>query len=106
MDENKILNEVEEVASEVDTSTMTAEDLKTAVKDTLDRVRNQAMILGYRVACTTIMQMIAGWHAPGASKREYERIFKRVEEFCNKALKQDDNGAQDATDTSEQTSEE
>ena len=100
MDDNQIMNEVEEAVSEVDTSSMTTEDLKTAVKDTLDRVRNQAMIAGYRVACTTIMQMIAPWHDPKASKREYERIFKRVEEFFGKALKQDDNGTQNVTDAS------
>lgn len=105
MDENKNLKEVDEAVSEVDTSDMNNEELQKAVEETLDRVRSQAMILGYRVACTTIMQMIAGWHAPGASKREYERIFKRVEEFCGKALKQDDNGAQDATEASTEESE-
>lgn len=98
MDENKNLNEVDEAVSEVDTSDMRNDELKEAIQQTLDRVRNKAMILGYRVACTTIMQMIAGWHAPGASKREYERIFKRVEEFCSKALKQDNNGAQNVTE--------
>jgi hypothetical protein len=98
MDENKNLNEVDEAVSEVDTSDMSNDELKEAVQQTLDRVRNQAMILGYRVACTTIMQMIAGWHAPGTSKREYERIFKRVEEFCGKALKEADNGVQDVTE--------
>ena len=102
MDENKVLNEVDEAVEGVDASDMSNDELKEAIQQTLDRVRNQAMILGYRVACTTIMQMIAGWHAPGASKREYERIFKRVEEFCRKALKQGDSGAQDATETVEE----
>lgn len=106
MDDNKILNEVEEAVSEVDTSSMSTEDLKTAVKDTLDRVRSQAMIIGYRVACTTIMQMISPWHQTNCSHREYERIFKRVEEFCGKALKQADNGAQESTEASEETVEE
>ena len=102
MEDNKIINEVEEAVSEVDTSSMTTEDLKEAVKDTLDRVRNQAMIAGYRVACTTIMQMIAGWRTPGASKRDYERIFKRIEEFFGKALKQDENTAEVSNETVEE----
>jgi stress response protein SCP2 len=55
---------------------------------TLDKVRNDGIVAGYRVACMTIMQMIALWHQPNCSHREYERIFKKVEDFCGKALKQ------------------
>ena len=81
MEENKNLNEA-------DTSAMTNDELKEAVQKTLDKVRNDGIVVGYRVACTTIMQMIAPWHKPNCSHREYERIFKKVEEFCGKALKQ------------------
>ena len=106
MDENKNMNEVEESVSEVDTSSMNNEELKEAVRKVLDKTRNDGIVLGYRVACTTMMQMIAPWHTPEASKREYERIFKRVEEFCNKALKQAENGTEDATETFDETAEE
>lgn len=101
MEENKNLNEVDEAVSEVDTSAMSNDELKEAVQKTLDKVRNDGIVAGYRVACMTIMQMISGWHKPNCSHREYERIFKKVEEFCGKALKQPDNGAQDATEGSE-----
>lgn len=103
MDENKNLNEIEEAVSEVDAATMNDEELRETMKKFIEKERGQSMILGYRVACTTIMQLIAEWHAPGASKRQYERIFKKVEEFCSKALKQDDN---DVEDTTEQNDEE
>lgn len=102
MDENKNFNEVDESVAEVDTPSMNNEELKEAVQKVLEKTRNDGMILGYRVACTTIMQMIAAWHAPTASKREYERIFKRVEEFCGKALNQAENGAEDVTEASEE----
>lgn len=82
---------INEAVSEVDPSEMSQEELKKAMGDFLTKERGQAMILGYRVACQTIMQLIKDWHAPGTSKRQYERIFKQLEEFCGKALKQEEN---------------
>ena len=96
MDEHNTLNEVDEAVSEVDTSTMSNDELKEAVNKTLEKVRNDAIILGYRVACTTIMQIISKWHEPNCSHREYERIFKRVEEFCSKVMKHEEDTAEPA----------
>ena len=90
MDENKNLNEVDEAVEAVDTSEMSNEELKKVVGDYLTKERGKSMILGYRVACQTIMQLISPWHQKNCSHREYERIFKKVEEFCGKALKQDE----------------
>ena len=97
MDENKNLNEVDEAVEAVDSSEMSNEELKKAVGDYLTKERGQAMILGYRVACQTMLQMIAPWRQPGCSKREHERIFKKLEEFCGKALKQDKSEASEET---------
>lgn len=94
MDENQNVNEVDEA---VDTADMSNEELKQAIGDYLSRERSQSMILGYRVACQTILQMIAKWRKPNCSHREYERIFKSLEEFCGKALQQED------TDNAEET---
>lgn len=88
MEENMIPNEVDEAVEQVDTSNMTSEDLKEAVKQTMEKVRNDAMILGYRVACQTIAQMLAPCLQPNVSRRELERTFKKVLEFAGKALKQ------------------
>ena len=88
MEENMIPNEVDETVEQVDTSNMTSEDLKEAVKQTMEKVRNDAMILGYRVACQTIAQMLAPCLQPNVSKRELERAIKKVLEFAGKALKQ------------------
>lgn len=104
MEENKVLNEVDEAVAEVDeTSAMSNDELKEAIDTTLERIRNQAMILGYRTACMTIMQMISGWHQPNCSHREYERIFKKVEEFCGKALKQAETSTNEATNGTDET---
>lgn len=88
MEEIKNLNEVEEALSDVDPAEMSQEELNEKIGNFLTEERGKSMILGYRVACQTIMQMIAPWRQKNCSHREYERIFKRVEEFCGKALKQ------------------
>ena len=93
MEENKNLNEVDEAIADVDPASMNDEELREKIKTFLEKERSNAMILGYRVACSTIMQLVAPWHAPKCSHREYERIFKKLEEFCGRALKQDENDA-------------
>lgn len=91
MEENKNLNnEIDEAVAGIDPSEMSQEEIKKAIGDFLTKERGQSMILGYRVACQTVLQMIAPWHKPNCSHREYERIFKKLEEFCGKALKRDE----------------
>lgn len=98
MEENKNLDsEIDKAVAGIDPSEMNQEEIKKAIGDFLTKERGQSMILGYRVACQTVLQMIAPWHKPGCSHREYERIFKRLEEFCGKALKRDE----DKNETSE-----
>lgn len=98
MEENKTLNEIDEAIADVDPKSTNDEELREKIKTFLEKERGQAMILGYRVACSTIMQLIAPWHAPKCSHREYERLFKKVEEFCGRALKQAENGAEDVSE--------
>lgn len=90
MDENMNLNAVNEAVEAVDTSAMDNDELKAAVTKTLENMRNQGIVIGYRVACQTTLQMIAPWRQPNCSHREYERIFKKLEEFCGKALKKEE----------------
>ena len=90
MEENMNLNEVDEAVASIDTSAMNNDELKSAINKTLEKIRNQGIIIGYRVACQTILQIIEPWRQPNCSHREYERIFKKLEEFCGKALKQDE----------------
>lgn len=90
MEENKNLNEVDEAVAEVDSTSMNDEELKTAITKQLEKIRNDNIIVGFRVACQTVMDLIAPWHQPNCSKRKYERIFKKLEEFCLKGLKRDE----------------
>ena len=99
MEENKIVPEVDEAVAEVDTaSSMDDDKLKKAIDDTLSRIRTQSMVLGYRTACMTIMQLMSGWQKPNCSHREYERIFKKIEEFCGKALNHEEKNVEESTD--------
>ena len=90
MDENKNPNEIEEAVAEVDGKSMQDDELKAAITKQLEKIRNENIIVGYRVACQTVIDLIAPWHQPNCSKRELERILKKLEEFCGKALKRDE----------------
>ena len=81
-----IPNEVEEVAEQVKTGDMTNDELKDAVAKVLEKTRRDGILIGYRTAASILMQTIAPWCQPNCSKREYERIFKKLEEFFSKAL--------------------
>jgi len=79
-------NEVAEAVEQVDAGKMTNEELRETVEKTLEKVRSDGILIGYRTAATVLMQMIAPWHQHNCSKREYERILKKLEEFVGKAL--------------------
>ena len=74
------------IPNAIDTKQMTDEELQNAVEKTIERVRNDGILIGYRTAATVLMQTIAPWRQSNCSKREYERIFKKLEEFFGKAL--------------------
>ena len=94
MNENESPNEIEEAVAEVDDKSMNDDELKEAITKQLEKIRNENIIVGYRVACQTVIDLIAPWHQPNCSKREYERIFKKLEEFCTKGLKKPDETTQ------------
>ena len=98
MEDNNNLNVIDESLSEIDPTDMSQEELKQKIGDFLTQERGKSMILGYRVCCRTVLEMIAPWHQKNCSHREYERIFKKVEEFCGKALRQDENDTEASTD--------
>lgn len=98
MEETKIPNEVNEAVAEIDSSEMSKEELEKAIGDFLTKERGKSMILGYRVACQTILQMIAPCLQPNCSKREHERVVKKIVQFCDKALQQDEEKAEESTE--------
>ena len=89
-------NEVEEAVAEVDTSEMSNDELKGAINDTLSKIRTQAMILGFRVSCQSILDKIANFeHTPGAkSNNDHKRLIKSLKQFAETGLarKMNENG--------------
>lgn len=79
-------NEVVEVTEQVKAGDITHDELKDTLVKILEKARYDGILIGYRTAATVLMQMIAPWRQPNCSKREYERILKRLDEFFGKAL--------------------
>lgn len=96
MEENKNINEVEEAVEEVDGSSMSNDELKGAIEDTLSKIRTQSMILGFRVSCQTILDKITTFErTPGTkSNNDHKRLIKDIKKFCEQGLerKMNENG--------------
>lgn len=88
MEERNDFNEVDEAVQEVDTTKQNYDAIREAANENFEKIRYQAMVLGYRVACQTIVQMLSSCLQPNVSRRELERKIKMVVEFASKVLKQ------------------
>lgn len=60
------------------------EKLETAVKEQMEKLRTQSMLLGFQVACYSVLQKIADtMQKPGkTSMNDYKRLVKDIHEFC------------------------
>lgn len=72
------------------------EELKGAIEDQLSKIRNQAMILGFRVGLKTILDKITAFErSPGnKSNNDHKRLIKDIKKFCETGLsrKMNENG--------------
>lgn len=89
MDENNKINElVNEDREELDVSTLEDDELSKIVKDKMDVIRRQNMLLGCQVICSTILQKIqvATKKPNKITYRDYERLIKDITNFCSTGL--------------------
>lgn len=90
MEENK--NPIEEQENDI----MADDELKDAIEEQLSKIRNQSMILGFRVACQTILNKINAFErAPGSkSNNDHKRLIKDIKQFVEQGLarKMNENG--------------
>ena len=90
MEENK--NPIEEQEEH----TMNDDELKGAIEEQLSKIRSQSMILGFRVACSTIRDKINVFErAPGnKSNNDHKRLIKDIKKFVEQGLarKMNENG--------------
>lgn len=87
MDETNINTEDPIVADE-DVSKEVGDKIETKVKDVVEKLRTQSMLLGARAMTVTIAKMIdAEMNKPGKrTMADMKRIVKKVREFCQKAI--------------------
>lgn len=86
MDEKNIGQIMEEIHDQNTETDPEKDDLKERIEKGFEQIRTQSMALGMRTACMTIYQMIQPWHNTKSTHNDYKRIFKKVEQFCLKAV--------------------
>lgn len=77
-EENKVIEE----------QTLADDELKSAINEQLSKIRTQSMILGFRVACQTVLDKIAAFErTPGnKSNNDHKRLIKDIKKFTETGL--------------------
>ena len=90
------MEELNNPIEEQEASTMNDDELKGAIEETLSKIRSQSMIVGFRVACQTILDKINAFErSPGSkSNNDHKRIIKDIKKFVETGLarKMNENG--------------
>ena len=71
-----------------DTSAMSNEDLKSAIKETMEKIRLQAMLLGAQSMCSVILQKITvlEYKQSKITMNDYKRLIKDIKSFCETGI--------------------
>jgi hypothetical protein len=90
------MEELNNPIEEQETPTMNDDELKGAIEEQLSKIRSQSMILGFRVACQTILDKINAFERiPGSkSNNDHKRLIKDIKKFVETGLsrKMNENG--------------
>lgn len=64
------------------------DELKDAIEETLSKIRRQSMLLGFQVACQTVLDKITAFERkPGSkSNNDHKRIIKEIKQFVETGL--------------------
>ena len=83
--ENKNVEQDEEVNT---VNTEERDELKSAIEDTLSKIRRQSMLLGFQVACNTVLDKINTFERkPGSkSNNDHKRLIKDIKQFVEQGL--------------------
>lgn len=81
---------------EQEAPTMNDDELKGAIEKQLSKIRSQSMVVGFRVACSTIRDKINAFErSPGSkSNNDHKRLIKEIKKFVEQGLvrKMNENG--------------
>ena len=90
------MEELNNPIEEQEAPTMNDDELKGAIEEQLSKIRSQSMILGFRVACSTIRDKINAFErTPGSkSNNDHKRLIKDIKKFVEQGLarKMNENG--------------
>ena len=90
------MEEEKKTIEEQEETTMSDDELKGAIEETLSKIRSQSMILGFRVCCQTVLDKISAFErTPGTkSNNDHKRLIKDIKKFVEQGLarKMNDNG--------------
>ena len=64
------------------------DELKGAIEETLSKLRRQSMLLGFQVACQTVLDKISAFERkPGSkSNNDHKRLIKDIKQFVETGL--------------------
>jgi hypothetical protein len=67
---------------------VTNDELKEKIEDTLSKIRRQSMLLGCQVICQTIKDKIYAFESSHGKKsaNDYKRLIKDIKKFCETGL--------------------
>jgi hypothetical protein len=82
------MEELNNPIEEQEAPTMNDNELKDAIEEQLSKIRSQSMILGFRVACQTILDKIVAFErTPGSkSNNDHKRLIKEIKKFVETGL--------------------
>ena len=102
LDEQMTLFEDEvENPEEAQTEPNTDDELKGAIEETLSKIRRQSMLLGFQVACQTVLDKITTFERkPGSkSNNDHKRLIKDIKQFAEQALSRNVNADGETEET-------
>ena len=77
------------------------DELKAAIEAQMSKIRSQSMVVGFRVACQTILDKISAFErSPGTkSNNDHKRLIKEIKKFVETGLsrKMTENGEIETT---------
>ena len=78
------VEQTKELKEEFDTN----DELKGAIEETLSKIRRQSMLLGFQVACQTVLDKIVAFERkPGSkSNNDHKRLIKEIRQFVEQGL--------------------
>ena len=77
-----------EVEQQNEVGSMSNDELKDAIKGTMEKMRTQAMLLGAQAMCSTILQKINTFERKQGkiTMNDYKRLVKDIKGFCETGL--------------------